>query len=483
LKNKLWIAQKVSEKRFNRKLVSKFKKRQKRREELADIIAKSGNTLKKLESEFGGEITYLSIVENWLPTNLSYLVNSEKSDFYFDFRKIQIKRRKREIIFRVPEVFSLIDNPKESYQFVKSIVFSLLCEQFEIMSLDYQSCRQLNISAQVFLDIILSEVISFYDRCSKHEIVVKKLKVIKRRIRLANLLKTSEDIKKILFSVGSPASLRNERISYSDIIPYRLCAHSREGSLERVKASKQQQIDTTTLADYVIDSLGKMNRILSNERREDLCRIIGEVLINAEEHSTTKHRFSIGYFKDERKDGKHIGLFRLVIMNFGQTIYEKFSDSNCPNKYVVEKMKKLSDKYTKKGWIMGKDFEEETLWTLYALQEGVTSVADRKRGNGSIQFIDSFFNIKGEPNSKDEESRMTILSGNTNITFDGTYRIKEKDLSGEKFKVMTFNDSGNIEEKPDKKYVKFVENYFPGTIISAKIYFNEDDLIYDADQR
>jgi hypothetical protein len=126
-----------------------------------------------------------------------------------------------------------------------------------------------------------------------------------------------------------------------------------------------------------------------------------------------------------------------------------------------------------------KEFEEETLWTLYALQEGVTSIAPviyKRRGNGSIQFIESFFNIKGRQKNADEISRMTILSGNTNITFDGTYNITEHKIEIENFKYMTFNQSGRIEDKPDKKFVKFVDNYFPGTIISAKILFNEDDI-------
>ena len=39
--------------------------------------------------------------------------------------------------------------------------------------------------------------------------------------------------------------------------------------------------------------------------------------------------------------------------------------------------------------------------------------------------------------------------------------------------MMTFNDTGEIENKPDKKFVTFAENYFPGTIISAKICIKE----------
>jgi len=130
-----------------------------------------------------------------------------------------------------------------------------------------------------------------------------------------------------------------------------------------------------------------------------------------------------------------------------------------------------------------KSFEEETLWTLYALQDGVTSIAPNRyirRGHGSIKFIESFFNIKGRMKEKDDISRMTILSGNTNITFDGTYNITTKSIDEEVFQYMTFNDSGNIEDKPNTDFVKFVDNYFPGTIISAKILFNNDDLIENA---
>lgn len=115
------------------------------------------------------------------------------------------------------------------------------------------------------------------------------------------------------------------------------------------------------------------------------------------------------------------------------------------------------------------------MWTLYALQQGVTSIAGKKRGNGTIQFIRSFFNIKGDQRA-DNVSRMIICSGNTQILFDGTYGITEKIDDKGKYNMMTFNNSGNIEEMPDKKYVKYTDTYFPGTIISANILLNDDDV-------
>ena len=66
---------------------------------------------------------------------------------------------------------------------------------------------------------------------------------------------------------------------------------------------------------------------------------------------------------------------------------------------------------------------------------------------------------------------MVITSGNTRIIFNGRYGIveRERGKEGKFFKMMTFNREGNIEELPDPKYVKFEQNYFPGTLISVKI--------------
>jgi hypothetical protein len=41
---------------------------------------------------------------------------------------------------------------------------------------------------------------------------------------------------------------------------------------------------------------------------------------------------------------------------------------------------------------------------------------------------------------------------------------------------MTFNKEENLDYKPDKKYVYYADDYFPGTIISAKILLNDDDI-------
>lgn len=239
----------------------------------------------------------------------------------------------------------------------------------------------------------------------------------------------------------------------------------------------QRERDNTDLVDYIIACLDKCNRVLTGDAEKELSEIIGEVLANAEEHSSTKKRFVIGYFTYSPEDASILGTFHLVIFNFGDTIYQKFKDPCCPNQHVVRQMTELSEQYLSKGWfqsLIGKPgFEEETLWTLYSLQQGVTRFKGWHRGNGTMEFIESFFALKGD-NLPDEDSRMTLFSGNTRITFDGTYTPEtvsklNEDATQADIKLMTFNRSCRIDEQPDRKFVNFTDNFFPGTMIVAKI--------------
>ena len=455
----IYIAKKRGENDLKRRQLKKDRRREKHEAYLL------------LKQELNGNIKYENLVDKWLPPNLSYLIFEPKSPFFAEkLAKIKLNNKG---IFQVPRNFSIVEHPNEAYVFLQELTAALLFQKYSHIKIDYSRCKTADLGAQVLLDIIIKDIIIFYRKCQGHPHTAPKVKGI-QGINVLN-----EDVKKLLFSVGSPSIHSNKSINFDDIIPYSLCVHDRESNRIPSEIIKQKDIDTTKLADYVVECLRRFNKKLTPEKREDLCTVIGEALINAEEHSTTQYRYSIGYFHEIKEHGQHYGLFRLVILNFGKTIYEKFKDPNCPNKSVVEKMKLLSQSYKNNKFFFSRQFEEETLWTLYALQEGVTSVAPedyKKRGNGCIQFIDSFFNIKGERSQKDNISRLSLLSGNTNIIFDGTYNIKEKTIDGDKFKFMTFNNSGNIEEKPDSKYVSYVANYFPGTMISAKILFNEDDL-------
>ncbi|CAN1570292.1 hypothetical protein MCERE19_03161 [Spirosomataceae bacterium] len=422
---------------------------------IRDVKRKGG----KLNITFPkNQVSPINQVKPNLPEILSYLKSK------IDLLSLQPLPTKDNGYLYIPETFSLSSNESPiSYFFLKRLFSLLYNSSVTKIILDYSKCQKIDVDASVCMDIIIGEFTLYFRE-------LEKRKISNRLKAITPINYEKENINKILTSIGAFSNLKGVNIKYNDIIPYPLCI----GNLKNPLASKRREVDITKMVDYVIDCLSKMNKQLTAESEDDLFKVIGEVLINAEEHSTGAKRFSIGYFQDSMDNGEHIGIFNLVILNFGNTIYEKFSDPHCPNKKVVSEMKNLSDRYTKNGFFTNAEFEEQTLWTLYALQEGVTSKADWKRGNGSIRFIESFFNLKG--NSRhDDVSNLSIISGNTKIVFDGKHRLldKPKGPKNKIFKMMTFNESGEIDEKPDKKYVTFVDNYFPGTIITARISIND----------
>jgi hypothetical protein len=407
-----------------------------------------------------------------LSDNLKFISECQKTEILEpDYMNKEGFKNEKTIL--VPDIFSLVERPNETFDFIKNVINTIYHNKVKWLYFDYKKCTDIHIGAQVLLDILLRDIFQYSRKLSlkhPHLSLLTKVQYIN-----AN----NENILKLLHSVGSLAIMGNQKIEFPDIIPYHLCEFKNSPSTDILVKIERKEKDVTKMVDYIVDSLKRMGKELNPSSIDDLSIIIGEILINAEEHSSIKHRFSIGYFQEFLKGDDKFGIFNLAILNFGETIYDKFKSPKCGRPDIVEEMTDLSNQY-KNRKLFNKNLGEETLWTLYALQEEVTSVSiakNRKRGNGSIRFIESFFNIKGQRRESDKISRLALLSGNASIVFDGKYGILKKQKNGDKFSVMTFNKSGNISDKPDTKYVKFVPNYFPGTIITAQILINRDDIL------
>jgi len=374
-------------------------------------------------------------------------------------------RYKNDAPLFIPPIFSLIDNYEASFDFLKQLFTVLYKGKTNTLPLDYSKCTRIDVDASICMDFIIAQYLQYINPCNANG-----YKAYPSVITPVNFDK--EDIKKVLFSIGAYKNLRNLTIKYADVEPLPVLINDNRGS----NVWAISEIQQTQTVDYIKRCLQRMNRELNQNAETELYKVIGEIMSNAEEHATMRHRYAIGFFQENHDADNHFGIFNFSIFNFGDTIYQSFTSRNCKNPNIVNQMKSLSESYTKKGWFRSAEFEEETLWTLYALQEGVTS-KEKKRGNGSIQFIENFFRLKGDM-EKDNISKLVIVSGNTRIEFDGTYNIIEKEKIGvkRKFKMMTFNRSGNISEKPDEKFVTFAPNFFPGTLISARILIKHDNI-------
>ncbi|MBS0645577.1 MAG: hypothetical protein JSR97_03165 [Verrucomicrobia bacterium] len=377
-------------------------------------------------------------------------------------------------IFQVPRHFSLAAEYHESFVFLKRLFHALYSDKYDWITLDYSNCEKIDLDASVCMDTLVDQFFRHINLC-RHRRAPRKclgLKPIN--------FKKHEEVYKVLFSIGAFKNFSPIQAKFDDIIPFPLL----KGDNSSPTLASDKEIETTKIVDYIVESLSSMNRSLTWQAEDNLSKVVGEALINAAEHSGHQYRYSIGYFQhtyDEIAKTLNAGTFNLVIFDFGNTIYEKFKSAEATGLEVVSQMKQLSQAYTAKSLFKTRKFEEETLWTLYSLQEGVTSVPDKQRGNGSIRFIESFFNLKGD-NQHDNQSFLTIISGNTRITFDGQYPLIEVERGNQKqfYKMMTFNESGKIEDLPDEKYVNFTDHFFPGTMIVAKICITFNNIENDS---
>lgn len=406
-----------------------------------------GEYVKHPKPEYSDKIKYLlSIPELFSKTQLSWYDNGR---------------------LYIPKCFSLIENSKESFEFLKKLLLTLHVNKVKKITLDYSACQRIDVDASICMDIILAEFIMYFNKCTQlgfgDDISIKSIEPVN--------FENKEDIKKVLFSIGAYRNIKGFKINYPDVIDLPVIVNN-HGNPDIWGKS---EIDLTNIVEYIKNCLGRLNRELTIDAESEFYKVIGEIMSNALEHSTAPYSYAIGFFQETHNDEEHFGVFNFSIFNLGDTIYQTFKSENCQNKKAVNEMNALSENFTRNGFFKSASFEEETLWTLYAMQEGVTS-KPKKRGNGSIQYIENFFKLKGDM-CKDNISSMVVVSGNTRIIFDGTYQIIEKSKEGTNrdYKYITFNESGEINEKPNKKFVTFAPNFFPGTLISARILIKFDN--------
>lgn len=375
----------------------------------------------------------------------------------------------------LPKCFSLSNesSSQESFEFLKKLLYTLHINKVSKITLDYSICQRIDVDASICMDIILAEFIMYFNKCNllgyKNEISIKTIQPIN--------FESKENIKKVLFSIGAYRNISGFKINYPDIIDLPVIVNNSRSS----KVWSKSEVDLTNIVEYIKKCLKRLNRVLTIDAENEFYKVIGEIMSNALEHSTLPFSYAIGFFQETHNDDEHFGIFNFSIFNYGDTIYRTFKNPDCQNQKAVTEMNALSENFTQKGFFKNASFEEETLWTLYALQEGVTC-KPKKRGNGSIQYIENFFKLKGDM-LNDDVSSMTILSGNARIVFDGTYQIvdKVKDGTNRKYKFITFNESGEINEEPNKKFVTFAPNFFPGTLISARILIKFDNTNTNTD--
>lgn len=363
---------------------------------------------------------------------------------------------------KIPETLSLFENPEETLQILSELTFMGTADGVARVFFDHSDCKNLELGASAIMDVITMELQRGWNRR-------------KVRYELGGKSPNDEEVKEIFFASGLPNSLKVETRVRKELSKKYFIFDLMDGGKENPQARKsaQYEIAAQKLTDYFDKCLERNGVKLTRAGRHNISLMIGEVLTNAEEHSNHGRWYVIGYLR-KRGDYDEVNI---VIFNFGNTIYESFMLPQVDPIFKGQ-LESLSVIHGAKGFFQ-KGWDQETLWTLYSLQEGVSKYSGTPRGidrgSGTVRMIEFFQNF-GKPDSKDFGPQMCLISGSTFIFFDGTYKMRPRQKDTEVRSVIAFNSDNDLFRPPDKKYVRKMDANFPGTIVSMKFYLDKQYL-------
>lgn len=359
------------------------------------------------------------------------------------YHKVEVKENIVDI--EIPQTFSLITNPEESIKTLKKIFTAIQNEKVREVFLDYSKCEELGLCASSVTDIIILNGIKYR-------------RILNKPLNPKGNMPKSEEARKIFIISGLIKHLGISKIEDKNIIRLDIIKNEEQGKM------------TNKIIEYYNKCLNTQNYQLTEQGKGKFARMIGEVLDNVDQHAGELATwYASGHFNIDknRKDGK----CRLVLFDFGESIYEGLNRED-----TTEYTKNLLKNKTKQHYNMfNKKWNEEPLWMLYVLQYNVSRKRvdiNDDRGKGTIELINNFMNIG--KNIEGNNPVMAILSGNGYILFDSTYILKNEIVDNQKIPIIAFNENNNLNEKPDSKYVRRIDQGFPGTMISMEFYLDKE---------
>lgn len=364
-----------------------------------------------------------------------------------EFAEITIKKGTKTTI-RIPEIFSFSENADNTIKVLKNIYYCCKDLKVKELKLDYSKCKKLSLGASCVTDIITLNMLDYRKR-------------INNPLDLKGNYPKEEAFEIFVISglvnhLGL-VNLKNKNVKSLDII-----------------TNGEQSYIGEKVIQYYNECLNTKGYELSEVGQSALGTMITEVIDNVGEHAGdlaswyAQGHYTIG---SENKPGK----FRLVLFNFGDTIYEGLKRESSSN-YTKKILNNATKKHKKKR-LFDFNWTEEVLWNLFSLQYKISRAnysSDNDRGVGTIDLIKSFLKLgKTVENSK---PIMSIVSGKSNILFDGTYTIHTLEKNGHNVPTIAFNKNNSLFERQDSRYVKSLKNNFPGTIIEMEFYIDREYL-------
>jgi NADPH-dependent 7-cyano-7-deazaguanine reductase QueF-like protein len=369
----------------------------------------------------------------------------------------------------IPKDFRLTGNSYNQTMIALSdIVGSIFTYDIKNTTLDFSQC-QLTDSATLFLLQVLR--LEFQNRARTFNRYLTQLKV---STDVTVKISSNSEVNRLMFLAGLLPEVSIDPAEGMEPI-------STTGYLTGSKQQKHYHENrkgkvTTQIVNYVNECLEAHNCVLTSDGRNDMDGMIAELLNNAEDHSPFNNWYISANFcrRIDPNNNDVIGEFNLAVLNFGYSFYEGLQATAEENHEIYDPLNKhvtnLIQKYPYKHCT------RENLFTLAALQENISRLRYKQesRGYGAMKFIRSMFDIGDyEDVSKHFSPKLTLFTGTTQLICDNSYKPYNKD----DVYYVSLNPQNDLMFPPEPTHLQSLKYRFPGTLLSVKLFLNEQHLI------
>lgn len=441
-------------------------KKTKKNSELVLRIKRTKKKLKRLRLNKKYNSERLNAKRQFIINYENKVISNHKSNLYKFLIDTKFIVGTEEILnnIQIPLCFSLERNYNETVEVISQIVFSIWNKVGEKIEIDFSKCNEVDQSALFLLQILRLELQNEFEKLGN------RLSVLKATVDINITRSTNKEVNLHLFLCGYISDVDVE----DGVVPIDTFGYLKGSKQQKDYLENKKGINATRIVKYINKCLIRNNFMLNELGENDITSLIGEILSNAEDHSPfTTYYVTANYSQNETVNGTGkdiVGQLNLSFMNFGYSIYQGLEQTKDKNEDIYNMLNDTYDIISKKV-----PFSKDNLFTLYALQDGISRLKfeDKSRGTGTMKFINCFFSFGDYENiDKKQSPQLSILSGKTQVICDNKYKPFEED----NIYFVSLNDQKTLSEPPNKSHLKDLRYSFPGTLLSVRAYLNKDHI-------
>jgi hypothetical protein len=368
----------------------------------------------------------------------------------------------------VPRIFRFSTENQNTTNFIKSVYSSLFNSRYDRkvdkITLSFRDCKELSLPPLLILSVIIDDYIKWHKKCLNKGVSDRFLASVELEQKM------DKQIANRLFLMNFPVKPKIE-----GTIPILGFNELGKRNPSRKFSQNSKGRITRKIRSYMSDCLFSHGFDITPKAVGSVEDMINEILANCDDHSELDFWYVYGaYFgiQNPKKKEDFIGEFNLIVLTFGPSIFEGFMKNRKEHR-VKQSLSEMSNLYAKAIPSHLRDlFDKESMYTLYALQEGYSRLLheDESRGAGTMNFIEAFLSLADH--DEELESALSILSGHAYVKCTKKFEPFRVDSR----RYMSLNDSKDLTRPPSENSVKSLSNAFPGTILQTKVFLKKDYL-------